>query len=282
METLWLEVVAKGDERGQELASSILIEAGSPGVEERGAGRLRAFLRPVPEYDLKGVERRLSLIGWSVEIRPFGDKDWLEEWKRFLVPVRIKPLFIHHGFAHTHIPPGYIPVEIEPSMAFGTGTHASTRLSLKALVWLLLRKDRLFTDKKEISLLDVGTGSGVLAIAASRLGAEKVVATDIDDVALKKARRNARKNRTPVRITGRPLSQIRGGFSVVVANIIKETILSLSEGLVVRTMKGGYLVLSGLLREDEAEVLKRFGELSLSPEKRFVLKEWVALVMKRL
>ncbi len=281
MKTEWLEVVAKGDKRGQEVASAILIEAGSPGVEEVEEGMLRAFLRPVPEDGLRGLERRLSLIGWSFEARPFRDKDWLEEWKRFLRPVRIRPLFVHHGFAHTHIPHGCIPVEIEPSMAFGTGTHASTRLSLKALVWLLLRRERLFTGKKEISLLDVGTGSGILAMAASKLGAERVVATDIDGVALKKARRNARKNKTPVRITGRSLSEIRGGFSVVVANIIKESLLSLSEGLVARTMKGGYLVLSGLLREDEAEVLKRFRELSLSPEKRFVLKEWVALVMKR-
>ncbi len=276
MQIDWLELSATGSKATAELASLILIEAGSPGVEETQNGRLRAFLKPAEKASLEKLKHRLSLIGWTVKIRPFRDKNWLEEWKRFVKPVRIKPLFICQSLTRAHIPPGYIPVEIEPSMAFGTGTHPSTRLALKAMVWLFSS-----AQKENPSVLDVGTGSGILAICAKKLGAHRVVATDIDELALRVARKNARKNKTPLRITAKPLPQIRGSFSLVVANIIKDVLLSLSEGLVCRTKKGGHLVLSGLLREDVEEIVRGFSSLSVSPVRRFALKEWVAVVMKK-
>lgn len=279
MDGKWLEVFATGKESSRELAATILIEVAGSGVEETATG-LRAYLKEPSPETLKGLEERLASVGWTFHARAFTERNWLEEWKKYIRPVRIKPLYICQSFSTSRVPAGYIPIVIDPSMAFGTGTHPSTKLALKALVWLLSKKERFFEDRV-LSLLDVGTGSGILAIAAKKLGAERVVATDIDGLALRVARKNARLNKTPVRITGKPLTEIRGGFSLVVANIIKEVLIHISKGLSQKTRRGGYIVLSGLLQEDEKETVEHFSGLSFSLIRRFTLKEWVAVVMKK-
>ena len=280
---VWIEVVATGEPSGEELASALLIEAGSPATEHMGSG-LRAYLKEPTEEGLRSLKSRLASIGWRIRCKPYRPTNWLEQWKRHIKPVRLKPLYICQSFTKSPTPEGYIKIVIDPSMAFGTGTHPSTKLALKGLRWLLSETRGLLPTKGRCgghTVLDVGTGSGILAIAAKRLGAKRVVATDVDRLALKETRKNSRINGTPIRVTEKDVYNIKGHFSIVVANIIARTLLEISEGLAQRVCKGGWLLLSGLLEEDEPSIVEGFVLLGFSLKRRFHLKQWLALAMQK-
>ena len=150
-------------------------------------------------------------------------------------------------------------VTLDPGMAFGTGTHGTTRLCLEALAGLF---EGAAPPRR---VLDVGTGSGILAIAAAALGAEEVLACDIDAEACRTARENVAANGVAdrVEVTDRPLEELTGGFDVVLANILAEENIRLAELLVSRLAPGGTLILSGIREEKEALVSAAFGRFGL-------------------
>ena len=135
-------------------------------------------------------------------------------------------------------------IEIDPGLAFGTGSHPSTRLCLQ---WLDANLEQ------GASVLDYGCGSGILAIAAARLGAGSVVGVDVDDQALKTSRENARRNAAKARFM-RPRSLAASAFDVVVANILADPLERLAERLARRVAMGGHIALSGIL-EAQAQAL---------------------------
>jgi ribosomal protein L11 methyltransferase len=161
-------------------------------------------------------------------------------------------------------------VSIDPGVAFGTGLHPTTRRSLEVLEDVIRPGDRV---------LDVGTGSGILALAAIGLGAAHVFAVDVDPVAVDAARSNVELNRFAARIqvaegsvdlaTGRQ-------YDVVIANIIARVILQLAEALVASTRPGGTLVLAGIFADRAAEVQAEFARLGVFVE-TFLDADWVAL-----
>ncbi len=169
-------------------------------------------------------------------------------------------------------------ITIEPGMAFGTGTHATTRCCLE-----FLEEATASVEQESITALDVGTGSGILAIALAKLGASRVLALDSDPVALKAARDNVRINRVrrTVKLSHCRLGTVKGSFAVVVANLTAETIIDLAALLQKSVSAGGYLILSGILKPKSAEVLRRFSPRPFKLARQTTQKEWVTLLLKR-
>jgi ribosomal protein L11 methyltransferase len=160
---------------------------------------------------------------------------------------------------------GEIIIDIDPGMAFGTGTHATTKLCLESISSIFKRKAPYAAANQPVRVLDVGTGSGILAIAAVKLGAYEVVGVDIDPEAVVVALENASLNRveTNLHLSTTPLGQISGTFDIVVANILAEELVRLAPQLVAKVSPGGCLLLSGILLERESLVLDGFASSGL-------------------
>jgi len=273
----WLEVeVACGEEvAGRDEAVELLISSGSGGVVDNKTS-ITAYL---PAGD--GVEARCGLLteklrqlGFHSTLRPFKELDWTTEWKRFIRPTTVSSgLLIKPTWEKVEPRSGQVVIEIDPGMAFGTGDHPTTLMCLKAL-------ERIISEGQVEDILDVGTGAGVLAIAARRLGVERVVGIDTDVTALKVARKNARLNGVSITISGKPLEKVGGQFAIVVANIIAEELVRISEELVKRMTPDGLLILSGIVRERLAEVVERYKLLGLKRHRTLRQGEWVCLVLR--
>ncbi|MDP8961915.1 MAG: 50S ribosomal protein L11 methyltransferase [Actinomycetota bacterium] len=246
----------------QELLLDALWSAGALGVWERGQHIVAWF----PE-----ATRRAPPGGrWE----PEPDRDWHAEWKAGLEPVRLGRLTITpswHPDAHS----GPCTVVLDPGMAFGTGHHATTRLCLSVL-------ER--ADLSARRVLDVGTGSGVLAIAAARLGAKEVVAIDVDPEAVSAAAMNAARNQVAVdvRVGSLEAAAEDEPFDIVVANLSTELVLGSAAALLALTVPDGLLVVSGFAAAQcgtVADALRRLGAKLLTPDMQ---DEWAALTVSPL
>jgi ribosomal protein L11 methyltransferase len=210
--------------------------------------------------------------------QPLPTVDWAQSWKQNFTSFQIgNRLIVHPSWENPPVAEKQVAIEIDPGMAFGTGTHATTRLCLEAIA------EQLDDCLRPVRLLDVGTGSGILAIGAAALGCDQVVANDIDPVACGVARENvARNNReNQVTVTDTPLEAIEGIYDLVVANILAEENIRLKSALLQRLQPGGWLILSGILQEKEMLVASAFAgaELrALPPRSR---EGWVCLVYQR-
>jgi ribosomal protein L11 methyltransferase len=186
------------------------------------------------------------------------DEDWGEGWKKDFRPLDVGRVRVRPSWIDAPPPPGAVEVVLDPGMAFGTGTHPTTALCLAALSDLL-------GTRPGASVLDVGTGSGLLAIAARKLGASRVAANDEDPVAVRVARENAEKNGTALELTVAPVDEIPGTFDVVVANILANVLVALAPALAAKVAPGGVLLLSGILHPQEDEVRRAHVAAGLAP-----------------
>jgi ribosomal protein L11 methyltransferase len=264
--------------------TALLFERGAAGVEEREAG-----LVPMPGARQPGSGRVLLVAFFEdgeaarqaaaeldvpAELAEIPDRDWGEEWKKGLGPITVGRLFLRPSWVEAAPPAGAAEVVLDPGMAFGTGTHATTSLCLGAI-------DDFLARRPGGSVLDVGTGSGLLAIAARKLGAGRVAANDNDPVAVAVAGENAARNGAPLELTGEAPETIPGAFDLVVANILANVLVDLASVLARKTAPGGELVLAGILVPQEEEVRLPFlasGLLPLSGERR---GEWSLLRFRR-
>jgi ribosomal protein L11 methyltransferase len=169
-------------------------------------------------------------------------------------------------------------ITIEPGMAFGTGTHATTRGCMSFIETVT----RSFHGTA-FTALDVGTGSGILAIALAKLGAKKIWALDNDPVAVKVARENLEINdvESSIALSGKKLREIRKMFPLVVANLTAETIIDLAADLFRRVAPKGFLVLSGILNSKAAGVIHRLAPDGFRVVRRRKEKEWTTLLLRR-
>lgn len=216
---------------------------------------------------------------YSIEVSRLENVDWANEWKKHFKPAVAAPGIVVRPSWEPYDPlPGERVVVIDPKMAFGTGTHETTRMALAALVdW--------FSDggRGVTRVLDAGCGTGVLAIVALLLGATEAVAVDNDPVAVDCARENAALNDVADRMlaVATPLADIEGVFERVVANIDAPTLAVLAAGIVGRLAEGGRLAVTGLLEAGAAEVAPRFLALGLREVGRRSQGEWVLIEFEK-
>jgi ribosomal protein L11 methyltransferase len=207
------------------------------------------------------------------------NEDWANNWKVHFKPVRIGTrLVIKPTWEQYQELPGDLVIQIDPGMAFGTGAHPTTRMCLETL-------ERICFDecdgKLPASVLDVGTGSGVLSIAAALMGASKITAVDIDPEAVQVTIENLELNGVAslVAASTTNLCDIPGEYGVVVANILAEELVRLSAQLTAKVASDGWLILSGILTEKEEFVCAGFPGLTLVANPREA--EWSCLTFRR-
>lgn len=248
-----------------------------------GDWRVEIYFSAAP--DEEGVRALVSsVLGVDVLAGSFGElpaRDWVAASLEGLAPVRAGRIVVHGFHDRRALRAGDIGIEIEAALAFGTGHHGTTRGCL--LVLADARREGPLGD-----VLDVGTGTGVLAIAAAKLGARRVVAGDIDAVAVEVARDNARLNGVRrIRFYAAPgvrhaaAGGGRRGFDVVLANILQRPLLRLAPALAGRVARGGRLILSGLLVRDVPAILSAYRGVGFALERRRVLEGWATLTLRR-
>ena len=208
----------------------------------------------------------LGPIG-TPRLRRLDEQDWLESWKASFTPIRIGRFLIRPTWADATEAGEALVVELDPGMAFGTGLHPTTQQCLEVL------------SEAELagrSLLDVGTGSGILAIAAGKRGAGPIVATDVDELAVRAARENCERNDVTATIALGSAADVTGTFDVVVANIVAATLQSIAAELRARLAPGGRLIVAGIVAEKEQATLDALG---LQIKRRDQRDDWVSLVL---
>jgi ribosomal protein L11 methyltransferase len=241
-------------------------------IKDDRAGRYRSNLARA----LARLEKD-SDIHCRVEYDTVDEEDWAESWKAHFEPERIGArTVIRPSWRAYRSVPGDVVIEIDPGMAFGTGTHPTTRLCIQLLErWI----------RPGARFLDVGTGSGVLMCVAAAFGAGQMTGIDNDPLAAAVAAENLRKNRVPeerfsIR-TGNLLDGIEDDFDVVAANILTPVILELIDGLDRVLSPGGVVITSGVLEENAETVAARMRELGLEVLETRAWEDWAALVGRK-
>ncbi|MEA4998090.1 MAG: 50S ribosomal protein L11 methyltransferase [Candidatus Limiplasma sp.] len=211
----------------------------------------------------------------KLEHSAVADEDWSENWKQYYKPFRIGArLVVKPSWEPYDALDGEIVVELDPGMAFGTGTHETTFMCME-----LLQK----YVQAGMSVMDVGTGSGILAIAAAKLGAGDVLAVDIDPDAVRVAADNIRKNGVAQSVRA-VKGDLVGGETLpcglAVANIVADAICMLAAPLTRHLMQGGIFICSGIIREREADVQAAVQAAGYTLVERLAKGEWIALCLK--
>jgi len=256
--------------------SGVLADYSPNGIEEivkaDGACELRAFFAedaPVDQH-----EESLRSVFPSVQINK-SDCEWDphdESWRQHFVPYEIAPgIIIAPSWEQYRAKANERVITLDPGMAFGTGLHATTRMCAQALNGISQRG----------SLIDVGCGSGILMLVASLSGYDDVVGVEIDEDAAHVARENCELNNMPGAQVWDAVSEVKGEYDVVVANILLSTLLAVCDDLARISKPGGTLILSGITVDQVDEINEYYGNyFELSEVKE--MEEWRCLVMKRI
>lgn len=212
-----------------------------------------------------------------VTITEVNDEDWATAWKQYYHPVKISERFtvVPTWEEYTPVSSDELIIELDPGMAFGTGTHPTTVMCIQAL-------ER--TVKKGDMLIDVGTGSGVLSVAAAQLGAKHVDAYDLDEVAVKTAKENIELNHVSNQVTVAQKNLLQGvteQVDVIVANILAEVILRFTDDVGRLVKPGGYFVSSGIINGKKDEVKAAVESAGFDIEEVLTMEDWVAIIAKK-
>lgn len=255
----------------------------------RGPVTVRAYLpaNEALEESRRKLEEALYYLGTiqplpAPRFTPIAEQNWMEAWKQHYRPIPIgKRLLIVPSWLESS-PAGRVAVRIDPGMAFGTGTHPSTQLCLEFIEDILEGR-----EASSFSVLDIGCGSGILAIAALKLGASRALGVDIDQAALRAARQNARLNGIAdeqLLLAAGSVREVLAGHlplqraQLVLVNILAPVILRLfADGLTRLMAPAGSLVLSGILADQTAEVLAAARAENLVLLEHRQREDWVAL-----
>ena len=288
----WVEDSAAGEASG---GGAVLESTGYDDFGNPVAGEYRLVVKTYLKPGQRGrtIQRQIEEGLWRLRLlypmpepvaRLVREEDWAHAWKRHYKPMRIgKRVLLTPAWEEPNALPDDVVVRLEPGMAFGTGLHPTTRLCVAALEKWVSQGD---------SLLDIGTGSGVLSVVAAKLGAKLVIATDIDPLAIRAARENARLNGVPIAPNQLIVEQGSipagqdGRFSVVVANILAEILIGLFEAaydnvpLAATLAPGGHLILSGILEEKAEGVVAAAARQGLREVERRQEGDWVAVTVR--
>jgi ribosomal protein L11 methyltransferase len=271
-------------------AAGILVANGALGCAVERGGRagpksrrpvtLEAYFTSLRPAKLRAIRRTMRAAGMLAEsdrdaaLQSIVDPGWATMWQSRFEPLRIGERFLIVPPWNRRREPGRIGITVLPGQAFGTGHHPTTS-------GVLLAIDDLIARHKITRAIDVGTGSGVLAIAMAMLGVRKVIAIDNDAVALDNARENADLNSVAKRITFSTtlVAKVRGKFDLVVANILSKTLIAMAPDLKRLVTRGGYLVLGGILSREAKSIASHYApELQLA--KTTVARGWITMVFR--
>jgi ribosomal protein L11 methyltransferase len=247
---------------------------------------VRTYL-PVEAIDEQTIEAIKSGLGSLGMIRPVGElqierrqeEDWANTWKEYYQPVKVGLRTVVRPPWRSYEPKAdEVVVVLDPGMAFGNGTHHTTRLALVGLEE---------TIAPGMTVFDAGTGSGILAIAAAKLGARLVDGVDIDPVSVRTAVENVERNQldVPVRLEvgsiapGEPFDGEH--YDLVLANIIARILTELCDGIVSRVKPGGILVLSGIIEDREASTREAYERYPLQLLNRRQEEDWISIVYRK-
>ncbi|MGD2272490.1 MAG: 50S ribosomal protein L11 methyltransferase [Desulfobacterales bacterium] len=302
----WLEVKIifdhKEPEPATDLISQLLYDLGTTGLviedpslqPEEGwvnNGRTRPKYHAVTGYFARS---RLSQLQWQklesglahlmershinsrIVVSQLDEADWAESWKAYFRPEKVAERLVVKPSWHAYeAQPGEIILEIDPGMAFGTGTHPSTRLCLNIIESYLKPND---------SVLDVGTGSGILMIAAAKLGAEKVCGIDKDKFAVEIAQKNLMRNIIhPARfmlICGNLTEPIGERFDMVAANLLADAVIKLLHDVKRVLKRKGYFLCSGVIKQNQNPVIDKLKALDFEIINIYSMEGWVAIAAK--
>jgi ribosomal protein L11 methyltransferase len=264
---------------------AFLTEEGSMGVSTAVAGDRLVVSGYFPaEVERAGLEIRLmlALAAEGLTLDPgavawkwLEERDWAEAWKENYQPVAVgRRLLIVPSWLNVPEGESRMVIRMDPEMAFGSGTHGTTRGCLELL-------EEVAEAGALGRVLDMGSGSGVLAIWAAMLGADEVIATDLDPVAVETAARNAACNGVAERLQIVECSVVpEGRYRTIVANILASVLMSCAGSLVAALEPGGQLILSGILREQAREVQLAFEGEGVRLERTLFREEWAVLLLK--
>ncbi len=244
--------------------------------DEKFADRMGALKTRMAE--LKSADLGIDMGSLEITTANVHDEDWSEVWKKFYKPFRAgKRLVVKPTWELYDAQADDLVMEIDPGMAFGSGTHETTGMCLELLEDVMLRQP-------VHSVIDVGTGSGILAIGAAMLGAQDVLAIDIDPTAVKVARENVEHNHLShvIRaVEGNLLESTDGMCEVCVANIIADVICMFAKPLVSHIVKDGLFICSGIIKEREQDVVNALNEAHYTILEIRRKGEWVAILSRR-
>ena len=294
---VWLRLAVPVPHDAAEAVANFLVELGSVGVVESE----RDFSQPRPAYtEVQGffsIDTSRSVLIEAVtlhlpellplspnlrqpelQITEISSEAWADQWRGHFPPLPVGQRFLV-------LPPWEIPSQaadrillvINPSMAFGTGHHATTQGCLEAIEALSSKHG------PPSAALDLGTGSGILAIALAKLGTPTVWATDIDPIALEEARQNGEANQVAeaIHLSATPLDQFLSPVPLLVANLFSITLVSLAPHIARLVQSGGHSILSGILLEQESDILATYSLPHWKLVQRYPREEWVTLVCQR-
>lgn len=311
----WMEIKVLTTTQAADLISEILLEAGSEGTMIEDKNDVAANQRPEGQWDiideaiaerigddvkvtgyfpidehlndviaqiqselrrLRALELDFDLGKLEVITQGFENEDWAESWKKAFKPIRLgEHIVIRPGWAAFDPLPGDKVIEIDPGLAFGTGTHETTGMCT-ALVEKYVRPGQ--------RVIDIGTGSGILAIAAAHMGADEVLATDLDPVAVRVAAENAEINGFGDRIScrcGDLLDVVDESGDVVIANIIADVIIMLARPVRERIADGGLFICSGIAVDRRDDVIRALNEADYEILDAPVKGEWAAFAARK-
>ena len=240
-------------------------------LDEELEGKLQRFAARLDDLTAHGIDKGAGAVSWKA----VADEDWAETWKEFFHTEKIGArTVIKPTWEEYEAKAGEIVVELDPGAAFGTGQHATTSLCIRALEDLV---------RPGMTVFDVGTGSGVLAIVAAKLGAKSVEAVDFDPVAVRVARENVRQNGAEdVVRTERSdlLKSVAGKADLIIANIIADIIVRLFGEVKGSLAAGGTMLLSGIIEDRLPDVVEAAAQHGFAVEKIEQEKGWAAVIVK--
>jgi len=229
------------------------------------------------EAELAAVEKRIGKFRFGPALfRHVTEEDWSDEWKQYFHVTRVgKHIVIKPSWEDYAPEPEDVVLELDPGMAFGTGTHPTTVLVLEALEKMI---------RPDTTVFDVGTGSGILAMTAAKLGAKNVKAVDIDGVAVRTAKENIEKAGMQDRIEVRQgdlLHGTEGKADVIVANILADIIIMLLPDIPGKLKEDGLFFASGIIEDYQQDVTEAAEKAGLRVKETTRIKDWVGLLMEK-